>query len=401
VSHEGLVRKGFGLRRQVAGDLSRDYHSQLVARAREAGHELRWPGLALRIATEFGFCYGVERAVDYAYETRMKFPDRRRFITGEIIHNPRVNTRLRELGFEFLDGTGGSEAQVEDIRSDDVVLLPAFGVTTEMLTRLRETGALLVDTTCGSVLAVWKNVERYARDGFTCLIHGKWNHEETRATASRALLYPEGRYLVVLDLDEAQAVADHITGRGDAAAFLDRFGEVVSPGFDPDRHLDRVGMANQTTMLSSESLRIAGLIGRAMVERWGRKEAAERFRSFDTICSATQDRQDAVLALMKQPPDLAIVIGGFNSSNTGHLAEICSERCPTFHVETAEDLLSAAEIRHRPIGRREPATARAWLPDGPVEIGLTAGASTPDREIGRVIERLCTLRGVSPDEQVD
>ncbi|GAB4373988.1 MAG: 4-hydroxy-3-methylbut-2-enyl diphosphate reductase [Acidobacteriota bacterium] len=397
MSHDGLIRKGFGLRREVAPELERDYASALVRRAREHGNELVLDGLTVRLAEEFGFCYGVERAVDYAYETRRKFPDRRCVITGEIIHNPRVNARLRELGFEFLDGTLGSTITVDDLGPEDVVLLPAFGVTTELLERLRRAGCVLVDTTCGSVLAVWKNVERYARDGFTCLIHGKWQHEETRATASRALIYPEGRYLIVLDLEEAEFVARYIEHGGDRDAFARRFADAVSPGFDPDRHLERIGMANQTTMLSSESMQIAGRIGRAMVARWGREEAARRFRSFDTICSATQDRQDAVLAMMRTPPDVMLVIGGFNSSNTGHLAEICAGHCPTWHVEGAEDLLALDRIRHKPVDAREPVMHRGpWLPDTAREIGLTAGASTPDREIGRVIARLLELRGIDP-----
>ncbi|NJN65124.1 MAG: 4-hydroxy-3-methylbut-2-enyl diphosphate reductase [Acidobacteria bacterium] len=390
-----VVRKGFGLKKEVEGDLSRDYGSELVRYARERGYELQVGDVTLRIAKEFGFCYGVERAVDYAYETRVKFPDRRLFITGEIIHNPRVNNRLRELEFQFLDGTYDSQVGIDALVPEDIVLLPAFGVPTDVMERLRATGCLLVDTTCGSVLAVWKNVERYARDGFTCLIHGKWKHEETRATASRAMLYPEGRYLVVLDLDEAEAVADYIEHGGDRGAFLDRFRHACSPDFDPDQHLGRIGMANQTTMLSSESLRIAGLIGRAMIARHGIDDARQRFRSFDTICSATQDRQDAVHALIETPPDVAIVIGGFNSSNTGHLAEICAERCPTYHVEGPDDLLDLTRIRHQPVGSKVPAIDENWLPQGAVDIGLTAGASTPDREIGRVMARLLELRGLS------
>jgi 4-hydroxy-3-methylbut-2-enyl diphosphate reductase len=394
MSHDGLIRKGFGLKKEVAGELAGDYASELVRRARESGHELHWPRLSLRLAEEFGFCYGVERAVDYAYETRMQFPDRRLFITGEIIHNPRVNRRLRELGFEFLDGAYDSKITPADLDEKDVVLLPAFGVPTDMLEELKAVGCVLVDTTCGSVLAVWKNVERYAKQGFTCLIHGKWKHEETRATASRALLYPEGRYLVVLDMDEAEYVARYIAEGGDRDEFLSKFENACSEGFDPDRDLGRVGMANQTTMLSSESLAIAGRVGRAMLERWGREEAKERFRSFDTICSATQDRQDAVYKLMEEPPDVMIVIGGYNSSNTGHLAEICAEKTATYHVEDAADLLDATRIRHMPAGSKDVGESEGWLPEGQLTIGITAGASTPDREIGRVMTRLLELRGL-------
>ncbi len=387
-----LNRKGFGLKKVVAGDLERDYHSALVAEARLAGNRIEWPGTTLRIAKELGFCYGVERAIDYAYETRVKFPDRRLFLTSEIIHNPRVNRRLRELGYHFLDGAYGSTIGWDDLDAKDVVLLPAFGATTEQMERLRSLGCLLVDTTCGSVLNVWKNVEKYARDGFTCVIHGKYAHEETQATASRALLYPGGRYLVVLDDEETEVVARYIEGQGDREVFVERFSEAMSDGFDPDADLDRIGMANQTTMLSSESLAVANRIRSAFVERHGEAALTERFRSFDTICSATQERQDAIIELMKTPPDLVIIVGGFNSSNTGHLTEICQESSPTFHVEGSEDIVDADTIRHLPAHSGEPVTTRDWLPGRDLTIGITAGASTPDREIGRVIERLRELR---------
>lgn len=392
---ERIVRKGFGLRKQVAEALAQDYESSLVSRARRSGYRLSWPGFVIRIAEEFGFCYGVERAVDYAYETRQHFPDRRLFITGEIIHNPGVNVRLRELGYEFLDGKHGSSHTIEDLTAKDVVLIPAFGVTMEFLEQLRGTGALLVDTTCGSVLNVWKNVERFAREGFTCVIHGKWAHEETQATASRALRYSEGRVLVLRDIDQAELVARYIREGGDKEEFYRRFQNAFSRGFDPDSDLGHIGMANQTTMLSSESLRIAGLIRDALAGKFGERALAERFRSFDTICSATEDRQQAVIRMMRTPPQLMIVIGGYNSSNTGHLAEICAEDVPTYHVESATELLSPTEIRHKPISQEELVISRSWLPEGDVEIGITAGASTPDRGIGEVIARLLKMKGLA------
>ena len=357
-----IVRKGFGLKQEIAGQLSSDYASDLVDRARVADYRLAWPGLSVRIAREFGFCYGVERAIDYAYETRKKFPERRLFLTGEIIHNPRVNLRLREIGYQFLDGSYDSTLGYRDLAPDDVVLLPAFGVTTGMLDELKQVGCLLVDTTCGSVLNVWRNVEKYARDGFSCLIHGKWKHEETRATASRALIYPEGRYLVVLDMDETEAVCRAIRGEMGRAEFMARFANAVSAGFDPDLHLARIGMANQTTMLSTESMAIAHRVREAMRARYGDEELPARFRSFDTICSATQDRQDAVKALLADPPHLMIVIGGFNSSNTGHLTEMCAERVPTFHIEDAGHIESGEEIFHLPVGVKTPILETGWWP---------------------------------------
>ncbi|MBP7147445.1 MAG: 4-hydroxy-3-methylbut-2-enyl diphosphate reductase [Acidobacteria bacterium] len=394
-----VVRKGFGLREQVAGQLADDYHCDLVDRARAQDYRLAWPGLDVRIAREFGFCYGVERAIDYAYEARRRFPDRRLLLTGEIIHNPRVNARLREIGYEFLDGSYGSRAEVADLGPDDVVLIPAFGVSVGQFDQLKSTGALLVDTTCGSVLNVWRNVERYAKDRFTCLIHGKWNHEETRATASRTSVYPGARYLIVRDMAEAEMVARYIEDGGDGAAFLEQFRQACSPGFDPQRDLERVGMANQTTMLSSESLAIAERIRLAISRRHGEAEAAQRFRSFDTICSATEDRQQAVIAMLQDPPDLVIIIGGFNSSNTGHLTEICAAKVPTYHIEDASHLVDAGTILHKP-PHAEPLRSSGWLPAGPLRIGITAGASTPDREIGRVIARLLELRGIEDRPEI-
>ena len=231
-----------------------------------------------------------------------------------------------------------------------MVILPAFGVTVQLLQQLDQRGCTLVDTTCGSVLNVWKNVTRYARDGFTALIHGKYKHEETRATASQALTFPGGRYLVVLDRAEADVVCEYIRHGGDRDAFLARFAHAVSPGFDPDRDLIRVGLANQTTMLMSESLEIGVVVGQAMRDRYGEADLAAHYRAFDTICSATQERQDAVIELLdREPVDLMVVIGGYNSSNTCNLARLCAARVPTYHIADAECLASGQIIRHRPV----------------------------------------------------
>ncbi len=389
------VNRGFGLKQAIVGKLARDYRSEVVERMRAGGHRLDTGDISFRLAQEFGFCYGVDRAVEYAYETREKFPDRRIFLTGEIIHNPGVNQRLRDMEIRFLDGSPDGE-RVEDLHPGDVVILPAFGVPLGDMESLRATGAVLVDTTCGSVLNVWKNVENYARDGFTALIHGKYDHEETRATSSRALKHPLGRYIVVRDLEETALVCDYIMGRGDRAAFLARFGRATSPGFDPDRDLERIGCANQTTMLSTESLAIAGRVRAAMIDRHGLEEAGRRFRAFDTICSATQDRQDALHALLAEVPlDLVVVIGGYNSSNTTHLVEIALEKVPAYHIRSASCIEDADALRHQPFGSRAEVVARGWLPAGPVTVGLTAGASTPDVEIEKVIRRIAALRGLS------
>jgi 4-hydroxy-3-methylbut-2-enyl diphosphate reductase len=388
--------RGFGLKASIEGRLGEDYASRIVDHLRHNGSTLAAGDLTIRLAAEFGFCYGVDRAVEYAYETRTRFPDRDLYITGEIIHNPHVNTRLRAMGIRFLSGEGAVEQGWERLGPGDVVILPAFGVTVRQFDLLRRKGCTLVDTTCGSVLNVWKNVERYTRDGFTSVIHGKYQHEETRATASRTGLYPGGRYLVVRDLEETDLVCEYIRGRGSMEGFRNRFRVASSEGFDPDADLVRVGVANQTTMLSSESLEVAERIRSAMIERYGEANLAEHFRSFDTICSATQDRQDAVVRLLETGVDRMLVIGGYNSSNTNHLAELASARVPAYHIEDASCLLDSGSIRHKPVGGRDPVESAGWLPRGPVVLGITAGASTPNNRIGEVVERVLRLRGEDP-----
>src|SRR5690349_5322904 len=380
------------MKEAVAGELAEAYDSRLIDQVRAADYHYEAGRLTVHLAREFGFCYGVDRAVDYAYQARRRFPDRNVFLTGEIIHNPHVNDRLRAAGIRFLSD---AEEQRHEIGPEDVVILPAFGVSVGEMLRLTERGCTLVDTTCGSVLNVWKNVVRYAQDGFTAIIHGKFRHEETRATASQALKFPKGRYLIVLDRVQASVVCDYIRGNGNREAFLERFAGAASPGFDPDIDLGRIGCANQTTMLMSESLEIGEMFRDAMRDRYGEQALASHFRAFDTICSATQERQDAVEALLNSTAlDLMIVVGGYNSSNTCNLARICADRVRTYHIADPDCLLSPAEIRHRPIGA--PSTASApeihttdWLPPrGPIIVGLTAGASTPNNIVGQVIETL-------------
>jgi len=392
-------RKGFGLKGAIEGALTADYHSRVVDAIRGAGYALRVGDLTFRLAGEFGFCYGVDRAVEYAYETRTKFPGKRTFLVGEIIHNPHVNQKLEAMGVLFLHRPEGGEFDFGAVTPEDVVILPAFGVTVKDFERLRAIGCVLVDTTCGSVLNVWKRVESYARDGFTALVHGKNYHEETKATSSQVNKHPGGKYIVVRDMTEARVVCDYIEGRGKRAEFVERFAEKMSPGFDADRDLERVGVANQTTMLSGESLAIAAEIGKSMARRWGEGTLGEHFRTFDTICSATQERQDAVLKLIAEPLDLMVVIGGYNSSNTTHLAAICQQKVTTYHIADATCIdVESGAIRHRPVGEHDEKQQEQWLPEGPLTIGVTAGASTPNNKIGETIERIAALRGVSLQE---
>ncbi len=390
-------QRGFGLKEAIGPELRADYHSRVIDRIKGSDYRLELAELTILLAREFGFCYGVDRAVEYAYEARRRFPDRSIYITGEIIHNPHVNARLREMGIRFLREADGGGPGLQAVGPGDVVILPAFGLTVQEMAELRAKGSILVDTTCGSVLNVWKNVDRFSAAGFTALIHGKYAHEETRATASRTTQDPGGRYLVVRNRAEAALVCGYIRSGGDSAAFLERFGQACSPGFDPDLDLGHIGVANQTTMLSSESLAIQEMIRAALADRYGEAELPGRFRAFDTICSATQDRQDAVLELIARKPDLMVVIGGYNSSNTTNLAAIASRSVPTYHIDDAACIERPGVIRHKPYGGSAEVVTPSWLPPGRLTIGLTAGASTPNNKIGEVVAAIAGLRGLPLD----
>src|SRR2546423_3583407 len=321
-------RKGFGLKSEIQSELDSDYTGDLVDLLKARDYSLSAGDVTIRLAKEFGFCYGVERAVEYAYQARKKFPDRTIYLAGEIIHNPHVNSKLQAMGISFLmpekkeagsgkreaGGPGRGDIDFSGVKAEDVVILPAFGVTIRDFEVLRQIGCVMVDTTCGSVLNVWKRVESYARDGFTSLIHGKYYHEETRATASQAEKYPGGHYFIVRNMEEAQLVCDFIEGKVIASALMERFAHAASPNFDPARDLGRIGVANQTTMLARESLAIGELIGRSMARARGEEYARENFRTFDTICSATQERQDAVVELLREPLGVMVVIGGVHNA---------------------------------------------------------------------------------------
>src|SRR3712207_5468845 len=285
------------MREEVQHLLDRDYRSDAVDRVREKGNVLTTAGLTIHLADEFGFCYGVDRAVDYAFQTREKFPDRRIFITGDMIHNVSMNDRLREMGIEFLSTgfDGPSEEAFDRVAPDDVVLLPAFGAPIDWVEKLREKECVVVDTTCGSVLSVWKRVTRYASKGFTSIIHGKYYHEETKATASQT--YRDGgngKYMIVRDLKETGYVVDFILGRMSAEELKQKLGHGMCPGFDPEADLQRVGVANQTTMLMTETMAVGEELRKAMIERYGEENLAEHFELFDTICSATRSEERRV-----------------------------------------------------------------------------------------------------------
>ena len=382
---ERYNRRGFGLGNEVAGSLEQAYQSDLIAKLRESGYSLESGRLTVRLAEAFGFCWGVERAVAMAYETRRHYPTERIWITNEIIHNPSVNDHLRDMNVLFISVEDGMK-DFSEVASGDVVILPAFGATVQEMQLLSERGCHIVDTTCPWVSKVWNTVEKHKKHAFTSIIHGKVKHEETLATSSFA-----GTYLVVLDLAEAQMVSEYILGNGDRQSFMARFAKACSPGFDPDRDLIRVGVANQTTMLKSETEEIGRLFERTMLQRFGPIELNEHFLAFNTICDATQERQDAIFALVDEPLDLMVVIGGYNSSNTTHLQEIAVSRgIRSFHIDTPERIGPGNRIEHMPLGG-ELEIELPFLPEGPIRVGITSGASTPDRVVEDVIERLIEL----------
>jgi 4-hydroxy-3-methylbut-2-enyl diphosphate reductase len=305
------------------------------------------------------------------------------------------------MGITLLGHRANGEFDFGEVTPEDVVIMPAFGVTIGDFERLRSIGCVLVDTTCGSVLNVWKRVESYARDGYTAIIHGKHYHEETKATASQVMKHPGGRYLVVFDMNEARLICDFIEHGGGVAQLEARFGQAVSPGFDFERDLTRVGLANQTTMLSGESLAIAEQVRQSVIRRYGAEALDQHFRSFDTICSATQERQDAVLSLLEGRLDIMVVVGGYNSSNTCHLAALVAQHgVPTYHIEDAEGVdVGTGDIRHQPVGSKAEMVSVGWL-EGASTIGITAGASTPNNKVGETIARICAVAGVNVEEAV-
>ena len=398
-------RKGFGLKKELKPLIDAEYQSALVERIRARGYTDTFGDVRVRLAQEFGFCYGVDRAVDYAYETVHKFPGRDIYLVGEIIHNPHVNQRMTDMGISFIYPDVDGRFDFSSLTEESVVILPAFGVTLHDFDTLRGIGCILVDTTCGSVLHVWKRVDGYARDGFTAVIHGKYTHEESRATASQVNKHPGGKYVIVRDMEESRLICDYIAerpGRLDREAFMEHFRAKASDGFDPDVDLARVGVANQTTMLANESIAIGVKVHEAMAERFGAEHTAEHFRSFGTICSATQERQDAVADMMKEPPDVMLVIGGYNSSNTNHLAHLCRQHTRTFHVQDASCIdVERGSIRHKPELSPDAAEVEetGWLPDDAFELGITAGASTPNNKIGDALLRILGIRGIEVELQ--
>jgi 4-hydroxy-3-methylbut-2-enyl diphosphate reductase len=371
------------------------YRSELVERVRAGGCVLSADSLTVKLAKEFGFCYGVERAIDLAYAARKYFPtDKPIYLLGEIIHNPEVNDQIRNMGIQIISPKP-TEEEMTRLNAGDVVMIPAFGTEVGTRKRLEEKGCVLVDTTCGDVMSVWKRVRQYSKESVTSIIHGKAWHEETKATSSQARAYGSGHYLVVFNLAETDYVCHYLVHGGDKQEFLDKFKGAYSQGFDPELHLQAIGVANQTTMLRGETEEVQRRFRAAMEKKYGTENIGEHFRFFDTICGATQDRQDALQKLLREPMDLLLVIGGYNSSNTSHLAEMGEAKLPTYFIKNAAKMESDKLIRHYDLHAKKETETRDWLPSGKITVGITAGASCPNNLIEDVIYRLFELRGIS------
>jgi len=383
---ENYNRKGFGHQAEVATQLQSEYQSNLIQEIRDRNYTLQRGDVTIRLAQAFGFCWGVERAVAMAYETRQHFPTEHIWITNEIIHNPSVNQRMQEMKVEFIP-IQGKDKNFSVVGTGDVVILPAFGASVQEMQILHDKGCKIVDTTCPWVSKVWNTVEKHKKVDYTSIIHGKYKHEETVATSSFA-----GKYLIVLNLQEAAYVADYIINGGNREEFLAKFAKACSAGFDPDQDLERVGIANQTTMLKGETEQIGKLFERTMLQKYNPIELNQHFQSFNTICDATQERQDAMLELVQHNLDLMVVIGGFNSSNTTQLQQIAFERgIPSYHIDTVERIKSEYSIEHRQLNGQLAITEN-WLPDGEIVVGITSGASTPDKVVEDVIEKIFAVK---------
>jgi 4-hydroxy-3-methylbut-2-enyl diphosphate reductase len=382
-------RKGFGHQAEVATQLQSEFQSNLIQEIRDRNYTIKRGNVTIQLAQAFGFCWGVERAVAMAYETRQHFPTEHIWITNEIIHNPSVNKRMQEMQVQFIPVIDKLK-DFSVVNSGDVVILPAFGASVQEMQILHDKGCQIVDTTCPWVSKVWNTVEKHKKGDYTSIIHGKYKHEETVATSSFA-----GKYLIVLNIKEAEYVINYILNGGDREEFLAKFSKACSAGFDPDQDLQRVGIANQTTMLKGETEQIGKMLEHTMMQKYGPTALNQHFQNFNTICDATQERQDAMLGLVEENVDLIIVIGGFNSSNTTQLQQIAFDRgIPSYHIDCGERIQSINNIEHRQL-TGELVITENWLPAGEIKVGVTSGASTPDKVVEDIIEKIFALKATA------
>ncbi len=387
IQHSGRYnRRGFESPTQRAKALGESYQSNLIASIRENNFTYQEGRLKIQLAKSFGFCWGVERAVAMAYETRRHYPKETIWMTNEIIHNPSVNNHLSRMNVKIISAKNGIK-DFSAVSHGDVVILPAFGATVQEMQLLHEKECHIIDTTCPWVSKVWHTVEKHKKHTFTSIIHGKYKHEETLATRSFA-----GNYLVVFDLAEAEYVSNYILGHGDRDDFMQKFSKAFSKGFDPDIHLERVGVANQTTMLKSETEEIGKLFENTMLKKYGPAHLNDHFLAFNTICDATEERQDAMFSLVDEDLDMLVVIGGFNSSNTTHLQEIAiTNNIQSFHIDTPDRIsVENNSICHKPL-ESDLVLKKDFIPDGELTVGITSGASTPDKVVADVIEKLVKI----------
>ncbi len=349
--------------------------------------------LHIYLARHFGFCYGVENAIEIAFKTVEKNPGKRIFLLSEMIHNPQVNADLQSHGVKFLQDTQGATLiPFDELKPDDIVLIPAFGTTLEIESKLHSMGIQIEEynTTCPFVEKVWNRSEAIAKGKYTIVIHGKPKHEETRATFSHASLHSHS--VIVKDMEQAKELAKYISGKKPSTSFYEEFKGQYSNGFDAAKDLQRIGVVNQTTMLASDTQAIADFLKQTMVKKHqlNAENTEERFADTrDTLCYATNDNQNAVIAMLETPADLAIVVGGYNSSNTSHLVELCEEKLPTYFINSEEKILSIKEILHFNFHTKEEMLTRDYLPaTRPVKIIVTSGASCPDALVEGVIKKL-------------